>query len=428
MSKTIKPTPSAGQVKFFNLLRDRARAQKSLTREDIAKATGWKLSTVRTYITEGHFSTVLIEQDEELIPTSTVLAKSDAQLKVLISQSQIFRKTTSDLSLPLAQILSERSRDNMLLSLETYNRPSLANKVDSFTVLFCMAWEQILKATIMERDGEKSIYSGKLIGSRNKSISLQECLDKVFKSTDAVYKNILYIKNLRDEAVHLLVQETQPVLSRIFQAGVLNYTDYYFKLTGLPFLEPSAPGLLALVSDGKDLEDAAILTRYGKSMGSDILSIIKEARSEVSSNNSIGFSIPLTYTLKFAVKNEDPDIELTTGSPSSVSAIVIEKAVSEFKIHKMSRGQVVSEISEKLRRVFSRTDYADRGVIDSAGAPRFTTGHFERMCSKEGWKKSNNKYHKMFPEMNNTRRYSNAVVEFVFDGINSSKTFMAKYK
>ncbi|WP_434670402.1 DUF3644 domain-containing protein [Klebsiella sp. B345] len=46
----------------------------------------------------------------------------------------------------------------MILALELYNRPSLENKMDAFVMCFCTAWEQFLKARIIEQDGEKTIF------------------------------------------------------------------------------------------------------------------------------------------------------------------------------------------------------------------------------------------------------------------------------
>ena len=46
----------------------------------------------------------------------------------------------------------------MLLALELYNRPSLDNRLDSFILCFCVAWEQLLKAMLIEKK-EKISYS-----------------------------------------------------------------------------------------------------------------------------------------------------------------------------------------------------------------------------------------------------------------------------
>ncbi|WP_373416923.1 DUF3644 domain-containing protein, partial [Vibrio parahaemolyticus] len=53
----------------------------------------------------------------------------------------------------------KKSRDNMMLALELYNRPSLENKLDGFVMLFSTAWEQLLKSMIIEAEGELAIYS-----------------------------------------------------------------------------------------------------------------------------------------------------------------------------------------------------------------------------------------------------------------------------
>lgn len=47
-------------------------------------------------------------------------------------------------------------------------------------MLFCCAWEQLLKAKIIESDGEKFIYSKTKKNGIKQNISLRECLRLVF--------------------------------------------------------------------------------------------------------------------------------------------------------------------------------------------------------------------------------------------------------
>ena len=66
----------------------------------------------------------------------------------LLSQSRRRRETPMKLRDPLARALAAKAKENMLLALELYNRPTLANRLDSFTQIFCTAWEQLTKAEL----------------------------------------------------------------------------------------------------------------------------------------------------------------------------------------------------------------------------------------------------------------------------------------
>ena len=69
-------------------------------------------------------------------------------------------------------------------------------------MLFCAAWEQLLKATIIEDTDEETI-------------SLQNSLEQVFVNDDKIKENILKIVDIRDRALHLLIPKLQGVASKV---------------------------------------------------------------------------------------------------------------------------------------------------------------------------------------------------------------------
>ncbi len=113
----------------------------------------------------------------------------------------------------------------MFLALELYNRPSLVNKLDGFVMLFCTAWEQLLKAILIERDGEDSIFVQ--VGNRKETLRLRNCFDKYFKNDSLIRKNVESIVTLRDQATHLLFPELQGMASGLFQSGIFNYSKVF---------------------------------------------------------------------------------------------------------------------------------------------------------------------------------------------------------
>ncbi|MCV6004036.1 DUF3644 domain-containing protein, partial [Escherichia coli] len=81
------------------------------------------------------------------------------EFKKRLSQSKHYQELGHRCKSNLAKALIKKSRDNMMLALELYNRPSLENKLDGFVMLFSTAWEQLLKSMIIEAEGELAIYS-----------------------------------------------------------------------------------------------------------------------------------------------------------------------------------------------------------------------------------------------------------------------------
>lgn len=76
---------------------------------------------------------------------------NEVEFAKLLSQSKHRRALGHNCQSKLAKALLSKSKDNMLLALELYNRPSLENRMDAFVMCFCTAWEQFLKSMIIEK-------------------------------------------------------------------------------------------------------------------------------------------------------------------------------------------------------------------------------------------------------------------------------------
>ena len=207
------------------LLKKKESAGELVAIDQILDATGWKRGTFLTYLRKGQFSSFLNEQAADKLTVTNVSNLTDGKFSRLLSQSKHRRELGHKCKSRLAKALLRKSRENMLLALELYNRPSLDNRMDGFVLCFCTSWEQLLKAILIERNGEPSIFKPhrRKKGRIRETISLRECLERQFNKPDLVRRNIDRIAYYRDQAVHLLMPEIQGQISRLFQSGVMNY-------------------------------------------------------------------------------------------------------------------------------------------------------------------------------------------------------------
>ena len=143
------------------LLKSKENAGDSITVAEILHATGWKKSTFLTYLHKGIFSPFLNEQGTDSFTVSSVTLLGEDEFSRLLSQSKHRRELGHICKSRLAKALLQKSRDNMLLALELYNRPSLDNRMDGFVLCFCTAWEQLLKSMLIEKRGESFIFKDK---------------------------------------------------------------------------------------------------------------------------------------------------------------------------------------------------------------------------------------------------------------------------
>ena len=86
------------------------------------------------------------------------------------------------------------------------------------------------------KDGEKENYMKAYINvinykdDSNRTIGLDECVEKVFTSTtDKTKTNISFIRNIRNKSTHLILPEFDFVLAPAFQRCLTNYNKFFKK-------------------------------------------------------------------------------------------------------------------------------------------------------------------------------------------------------
>ena len=146
------------QHKFFEFLQKKQKQTKHFTKNEVIEATGWKPNTFNTYFGKGQITQFVTKISDDTYESLNTLDINFTEFKKRLSQSKHFQELGHKCRSSLAKALLKKSRDNMILALELYNRPSLENKLDGFVMLFCTSWEQLLKAIIIELNGEESIY------------------------------------------------------------------------------------------------------------------------------------------------------------------------------------------------------------------------------------------------------------------------------
>lgn len=71
--------------------------------------------------------------------------------------------------------LIDKAKEAFILAIEIYNKPTIKYRVESFSFLICNAWELMLKAHLLKRDGDTSIY---FKDNPSRTLSLENCVKK----------------------------------------------------------------------------------------------------------------------------------------------------------------------------------------------------------------------------------------------------------
>ncbi len=415
------------QKKFFEFLRQQERKRQTFTKQDVLNATGWKAATFQSYLAKGQLSDFVSKVGGDKLEASNTLEITFKQFEKKLSQSKHVQSLGHNCKSKLAKALLRKSRDNMLLALELYNRPSLENKIDGFVMLFCAAWEQLLKAMLIERDGERTIYRKSKVKD---TISLREALERAFPVASKVKENVLKITDLRDHAVHLLIPEIQGIASRIFQSGVFNYSSKFEEFCEVPFINTTSVGMLSLVGEFKTPPLPMMKTIYG-SAAKDMLDLANELAKSIEDSDDVAFAIPLNVTLQFASKDEAGTqivlVKAEDGVPGLQRALTIEKSVDAEKTHPYRQTDLIKAVNERLEENYSEEQRRNFLVANKNGQPIFNTNCFQSVAHKLKWKNSNNKFHHYLAKAN-THLYSEAALSVVIEKISSIPGYLAKCK
>lgn len=385
---------------LLDLLQQKELKGEAISQEEILKASRWQSTTFITYWNKGQLSDFLNEVGNGYFEASNSVGLSLQQFTQMLSQSKHRRGLGHNCKSRLAKALIRKSRDNMLLALELYNRPSLENRMDCFVLCFCIAWEQLLKSILIERKGEESIFrKSRNAGGIRETISLRECLSDIYDVNDLVRKNIERIVFYRDQAVHLLMPELQSIMSRVFQSGVLNYSTKFQEFTQQSFISSSHSGMLSLVGDLKHPSIATLHSNYGKEVGDEISSLVTDLTDEAKDLDDIQFAIPLNVKLVFA-RSDDQGNMITLaraeeGMEGLKKAIILEKPTDREKTHPYKESGAIREINKRLYEKYPTSTLDVKLISRNKKTKRaeINTHCFRSVIAKLKWKNSNNRYH-----------------------------------
>lgn len=123
----------------------------------------------------------------------------------------------------LTDSLLEKSKEAFVMAIEIYNKPTIRYRVEGFSFFICNAWELMLKAHIINKLGNDSIYYK---DNPNRTITLENCIQKIFTNEKSpLRKNLMKIIELRNTSTHFITEEYEMVYIPLFQACILNFVE-----------------------------------------------------------------------------------------------------------------------------------------------------------------------------------------------------------
>ncbi len=388
---------------LYEFLKAKESRSESFTVEEIITATGYQEGSVKAYIRNKLNNVYLFLIDDSHYQVSGIASKTPDDFESIMSQKSDLVVSDSE---SLFTSLRDRSLQAFYTAISVYNNPLHEYRIESFCILLSNAWELLLKARIVQLEGEDKIYK-----SKGKTISLTEAYRKVFpRSSDPIHKNLETLTEIRDSAVHLLIPDIQHSLSRIFQASIFNFLSKVREYKYPNKYHSDLPGLLSFVTDKQDVPENVIRLKYGTYASGLIKEFIEKNTSRESEVSDMRYSIPIDYKVVLTKSEKEGDLSIRIDKDGE-PAILVEKPKDVNKTHPYLQKNVIEAVNQGLddvgRSQYHLNRYSFRGALEVEKVRRTQSNKFYHLLEN--------------PEVH---KYSQAFIDLLLHKLSNSDSYL----
>ena len=296
--------------------------------------------------------------------------------------------------------LLEKSKEAFIMAIEIYNKPTIKYRVEGFSFFICNAWELMLKAYMIEKFGISSIYYN---DNKNRTITLEKCLQKIITNNKApVRNNLAKIIELRNISTHFITEEYEMVYIPLFQACVLNFVEKIKEYHNIDMTEIIPQNFLTLAVSMKALDESVIRAKYPEEIVSKLISKNDELKPIIEENNQ-NFAIKIEH-LHFITKDKNvATSKVYIDNTAEMGVKIIKQLKDPNDTHKYTMKSLLKEVNKRLQ---------------SEHIEFIINQYIFQLFTKVYNIKDNEKYcyiHKQYSQPNYT--YSLQVVELIFGEI-----------
>lgn len=246
----------------------------------------------------------------------------------------------------LKEKLLEKSKEAFVLAIELYNKPSIKYRVEAFSFFICNAWELMLKAYMISKFGENSIYYS---DNPNRTITLENCLQKIITNEKApIRKNLSKIIELRNTSTHFITEEYEMVYIPLFQACLLNFVEKMQEYHEIDMTEVIPQNFLTLSVSMKALDENVIRAKYPEEIAAKLLESNAQLEPMIAENNQ-SFAIKIEH-LHYITKDKNKATSYVYVDKEADTGIKIVKELKDpNNTHKYTMKTAIKEINRRLQ-------------------------------------------------------------------------------
>lgn len=241
-----------------------------------------------------------------------------------------------------------KSKESFLLAIELYNRPSLKFSAEACAIFLCNAWELMIKAYMIKRDGEDSIFYSDDPG---RTLSLEACLKRVFTNeSDPLRKNMKEVIDFRNLSTHFITDEYEFFYGPFLQSCVENFADKLESLHGESIVDIMPQNRLHLAVRGSFPDEDEIRAKYHPSVASKLLEKASRVQDVIGDEGNRRLASRWVSQLQITKKASDADLKVRIGSDAEDGIAIVESVKHPRTLYPHTRKSALKEINKQLKR------------------------------------------------------------------------------
>lgn len=248
----------------------------------------------------------------------------------------------------LTEQLLEKSKEAFIMAIELYNKPTIRYRVEGFSMFICNAWELMLKAHMIKKLGENSIYYP---DNKNRTLTLENCIKKVFTNDkDPLRQNLEKIIELRNTSTHFITQEYEMVYVPLFQSCVLNFNEKMYTFHEMDMSEIIPQNFLTLVVSMTALNEEEIIAKYPEEISHRLLSTSSTINDLIVNSNNSAFAIKIEHH-HYITKNKDKATSFVKiESDADIPVKIIKDVRNPNETHNFTTKRCIEAINNRIKK------------------------------------------------------------------------------
>ncbi|MGX7077326.1 DUF3644 domain-containing protein [Globicatella sanguinis] len=247
----------------------------------------------------------------------------------------------------LTKRLVDKSIEAFIMGLEIYNKPTIKYRIEGFSFFICNAWELMLKAQLIKKNGIESIFFSK---NDNQTISLSETVSRIYTDINQpLRKNLEELIQLRNTSTHFITQDDEIMYAPFFQSNVLSYSEQIHRFHEIKIVDYIPQNFLTLSININQLSDEEVYRKYSAETARNFITRRNHLEELKQSSSSNDLYIPMKVEFYQTKKVENADITFAVDNKSNDKMGIIKVEIDPKNKYTLTRKNVVDGVNKQIK-------------------------------------------------------------------------------